>query len=244
MARAALVVYEDNRSRWRTDRIVGVVLEHPTGASVEWRFGRTPPPRSVAFRTRATALNEIESLNHWWIRVPALDLYGFPPEGFPAQAGFVHNQFVTPREWMVRRGAGDYGDSALTFVADDSTISTLYADITTGTGDFTEPAPADIPERSLVTNLYRPGVADPPAVAPPGEVGGFLLAHAEATVEMLMDGIVGFSIEPTGEFREGTGERIESMIPIRANVRLRDVLPDRGDREAAVSEITDRMLGR
>ena len=228
MTRAALTVYESKEERRaRQGRVLGVVLEHPTGAAVEWRF--TPQGRAVrttAFRTRMRVLADAADLNHWWQRVPALSLYGLPPGGVPALASFAPNQFVTPREWMTRSGLGDYSSTNVALVADETDVGSLYRGILTGTQVFAPTTFENLPNRVLITELHRPGV-DP--VSP----DGFTIAHAEATIAMLMDGIVGYSYDED-----------RNIVAIRAPRRLRDVLPDRGDREARVEAIADRMLGR
>lgn len=236
MTRAALIVYEDQAVRYHTSGIIGVVLEHPTGTSVEWRFKPAPPPDNPSFLTRARALEDIAALNHWRIRVRPSASTGSRPTATRPSRGFGANQFVTPREWMARRGLGEYGDATMVLVADDTDLPNLYRGVTRGGRPYVYDVPADIPGRLLVTQLYRAGVSTLTADGWSVEAGGdgWTLDHARATVEMLMDGIVGdsFVVESPGAH--------PAVNVIRVPYRLADVLPEVGDREAAIA---DRMLG-
>lgn len=127
----------------------------------------------------------------------------------------------------MRRGLGEYGDATMVLVADDTDLPTLYRGVTAGGRPYVYDVPADIPGRLLVTQLYRAGVSTLTA-------DGWTLDHARATVEMLMDGIVGYSFVV-----ESPGAHLAVNV-IRVPYRLADVLPEVGDREAAIA---DRMLG-
>lgn len=223
MPRSALVIYESARARREARSPAGVVLEHPTGAAVEWRIH----PDAIGATIRRMVA-DVADLNHWWVRVPSLDRYGLPPEGIPPVASYPPNGLPTPREWMTRVGTGDYTAATVLLVSDDTTVDGLYSQVTSG--DMPTPtydANTYLPNRFWLAEGWRPGQ--------PQGAAEYRIEQAQATVDMLMKGIVGWAANPDGP--------IEPM-PIRAPVTLGDAQPGNQGREGRVRALVGRMEGR
>ena len=187
---------------------IGVALETDTGHTIEWRFA-----------TELGIQDEMATRAWWWQRVPALSLYGH--ERFEDQL----QDFLSPREWFRVLAVGAYTRNFLWFVPPETTVDDFWTDVS----NLDRPRGGLTPQDEGMSELIPSG--------PPWRPGGVRLydpSYIGDTIEMLMDGIVGYH-SPFGT--------TDPFVPVRAHRRLRDVAhPDPEDLASARRDFRRRLL--
>lgn len=209
--KAGAILYEDYLQNTRP---IGAILEVPTGHTVQWRLRpETLRPEPMRRFRALDARRRLFRHAFWWDRVPALHRLGL--EGIENDPHRPPMDLLTPREWLVREAMGSYTSMRLWFVPGEVAIDPFYHAVISG----------------KTVEGFR--ASEDPSVRRPDYVGTFLRSEGyritepkgaewlAETVEMLVDGIVGYRFVADGE-----------PVPIRAPERLGNLMrgEDRTDR--------------
>ena len=224
--KAGAILFEDY---YQNTRPIGAVLEVPTGHTVQWRYRpETERPESTRrFRALAARRLSLARVKFWWDRVPALHRLGV--EGIEDDPNRPPLDLLTPREWLVRRSLGAYSSTRLVFVPGEAVIDSFYEAVITDTvrevEGFAPPEDPTLLRPDYVGTFLRSGgyqITEPKGVP--------WLAE---TVEMLVDGVVGYRFVA------------DEPVPIRAPERLGNLMrgEDRADRLRSLSSL-DKLTPR
>ena len=206
---------------------IGVVMEEPNGAGVQWRFARpaSEPSRDPRFQAARAMRQKIEGLECLWMNVLMFARYGPPPEDEPVirsikVVGWPLWWLPSPREWMTRESSNEYQRNTFGLVRADQDFDEFYHLAVAGRGrERLVDLPrdrflAEYPSPPLAITLWRPGlnlwwpgVEMGTELSPPGT-----REHFEASAAMLTGGIVGYALTP--------GVREAPPTPIRAQDTL------------------------
>lgn len=231
---------------------IGVVMEEPNGAGVEWRFTReaTRPTRDRRFTSTRIIRQKIEGLGRLWANLPMYARYGPPPDDPAILAamrvpGWPLWRLPSPREWMASESRNEYSRNTIGFVEAGQDFTEFYHLAVAGrASEATADLPRDTflaehPSPPLLITLWRPGLRLwwPGIEADVEQSQPGTREHFEASVNMLMSGVVGYSLVPN--------RPRERPRPIRASRILQDGF-DRDDRDddarsASIAALRSRL---